>query len=872
MILRQFALRTLKYIFFLLLVLIASKDASATHNRAGEITYVQLSQFVYQATIITYTKTSSPADRPELELFWGDGTSSILPRASFQDQFGGPGSDIRRNVYVGTHTYPGPSTYTLYFEDPNRNGGVINIPNSINVPFYVESQLIISAFLGFNNSPVLLQPPIDAGVIGQPFVHNPNAYDPDGDSLSYHLIPCKGAGGVSIGGYTYPQASSFFKLDSITGDLQWDSPVLCGEYNIAILIREWRNGIQIGFVERDMQVTIVCNNPNVNEPPVVAIPSDTCITAGDLLSFLVTASDSDPTDLITLTGTGGPLEVSVSPAQFNQPITGNGSVSSQFDWQTDCAHVRLQPWQMVFKASDNDPFVNLADLASMRITVVAPAPQNLVVSPTGNNMSISWSASVCPQVSSYGVYRRAGFYGYVPSNCQTGVPSYTGYVRIATVQNTSYLDNNGGAGLAPGTDYCYMVVAEFPDGAESYASQEVCAVLEKQLPVLTNVSILGTDATTGQVYIAWSKPTDLDTLQFPSPHVYRVMRSTGIGTNIFQQVGLNNGGLDDTLFVDTGFNTRDFPYTYKIDLLFTSAGSLVEAGSSIPSSSVYLTATPSDEKVLLSWDEQVSWVNALYTIYRFNGVSFDSIGFSTSRSYTDSLLVNGQTYCYKIRSTGSYATSGYVNPIINFSQETCTSPIDNVPPCPPSVLLNQYDCPEGLATFQISPPSLGCYNDIAFYTVSYRPDLISDYQVLATLKDPFVTSWTNLDAAGVAGCYLFTATDSVGNTSQASLEICLEYCPSYELPNVFTPENDGLNDLFVPFPYQHVEAVEFIVFNRWGMRVFETADPDLMWNGKTENSGEDLPEGVYYYIGTVQERYLSGVKERELKGFIQLIR
>ena len=86
-------------------------DLMATHNRAGEITYEQISQFYYKVTITTYTKTSSPADRPELDIFWGDGTSSTLPRASFQDNFGGAGSDIRKNVYFGFHTYPGPSVY-----------------------------------------------------------------------------------------------------------------------------------------------------------------------------------------------------------------------------------------------------------------------------------------------------------------------------------------------------------------------------------------------------------------------------------------------------------------------------------------------------------------------------------------------------------------------------------------------------------------------------------------------------------------------------------------------------------------------------------------------------------------------------------------
>jgi gliding motility-associated-like protein len=178
----------------------------------------------------------------------------------------------------------------------------------------------------------------------------------------------------------------------------------------------------------------------------------------------------------------------------------------------------------------------------------------------------------------------------------------------------------------------------------------------------------------------------------------------------------------------------------------------------------------------------------------------------------------------------------------------------------------------GEVTFQFDPPPIGCYSDIAYYTVSYRPDFTSDYQVLLNLTDPLITNWTYLDSSGVAGCYLVTATDSVGNTSQSSVEICLEYCPRYELPNVFTPDGNNLNDLFVPFPYQFVDAVDLRIFNRWGLLVFETTDPDVLWNGTTENTGEELPEGVYFYVGTVDERSLTGPVKRDLKGTIQLIR
>ncbi len=861
-------------IYFFLAAVLYFNTAEATHNRAGEITYERLGQYVYKATITTYTKTSSPADRPELELFWGDGTSSVLARSSFQDQFGGPGSDIRRNTYTGIHTYPGPSIYTLYFEDPNRNGGVINIPNSINVPFYVESQLIISAFLGFNNSPVLLQPPIDQGVVGQPFVHNPNAYDPDGDSLSYELIPCKGAGGVSIGGYSYPIASSSFNLDSITGDLKWFNPVICGEYNIAILIREWRNGVQIGFVERDMQVNISCNNPNSNAPPAISSLADICVTAGDQVAFSVSAFDPDATDLITLTATGGPLEVVNSPAVFNQPVSGTGNVSSSFSWQTTCDHVRLQPWQMVFKAEDNDPFVNLVDLVSMRIRVVAPAPQNLTVTPTGNSMNVSWSPSICSDAIGYGLYRRIGFYGFTPAQCETGVPSYTGYFRIATLSglnNTSFTDNNGGSGLAAGSDYCYMVVAEFSDGGESYATQEVCAVLQKELPVLTNASIIATDAANGQVYVAWSKPTDLDTIQFPAPHKYIIQRSAGINTSSFQTVGSNIGGLNDTIFSDIGVNTVSSGFTYRIVLFATQNGTQVEVGASTPGSTVFLNASPSDNSVLLEWSESVPWVNSFYTIYRFNGSVYDSIGTSSSRAYKDSLLNNGQTYCYKIRSTSSYSAPGYIDPIINFSQETCAVPIDNVPPCPPIAIATQSYCESGNLTIEWSAPALSCGNDIAYYTVGFSPNLQTPFQPIQIISDASVLSWSITDST-ISGCYYFTATDTAGNTSAIAGNICVEYCPYYQLPNVFTPDGDGINDLFIPFPYRDVVSVEVKIFNRWGMDVFSTDDPDVLWNGKTANTGSELPAGTYYFICKVEEKFIAGNKKRELKGPIQLIR
>lgn len=69
------------------------------------------------------------------------------------------------------------------------------------------------------------------------------------------------------------------------------------------------------------------------------------------------------------------------------------------------------------------------------------------------------------------------------------------------------------------------------------------------------------------------------------------------------------------------------------------------------------------------------------------------------------------------------------------------------------------------------------------------------------------------------------------------------------VPNVFSPNDDGTNDTFLPYSDCELSVLsyEMRIFNRWGRLVFETKSIDEGWNGKAR--GEDLPAGVYaYYI------------------------
>lgn len=151
----------------------------ATHNRAGEITYVQIGEYTYRITLITYTYTKAPADRPELDIYFGDGTFETVKRIN---ELYLP-DDYKRNTYVVEHTYPGPGTFVISMEDPNRNEGVRNIPGSVNIRFALKTILQINPNLGENSTPVMLNPPIDKAAKGLVFIHNPNAFDPDRKSV-----------------------------------------------------------------------------------------------------------------------------------------------------------------------------------------------------------------------------------------------------------------------------------------------------------------------------------------------------------------------------------------------------------------------------------------------------------------------------------------------------------------------------------------------------------------------------------------------------------------------------------------------------------------------------------------------------------------
>ena len=855
-----------KTIIIVALLLLGFGSARATHNRAGEITYVQLSDLSFEITITTYTYTLSFADRPQLEIEWGDNSTSVADRVSilFLPNY------YKRNVYKINHTYPGPGVYKIVVQDPNRNADILNIPNSVNVVFSITTTLIVNPSIGKNSTPVLLNPPYDKAARGYVFIHNPGAYDPDGDSLSYAITTCTREDGKPIENYTLPPATDFIRVDAISGDLIWSTPRDTGAYNVAMEIQEWRYGKKIGVVVRDIQINVYDTD---NKPPQIGPLPDRCVEAGTVIDFLVSASDPD-NDFLQVFSTSGIYDLNTCPASFTKVDSVAGFYSSRFRWATCMEAVRNQPYDIIIKADDFNKDQNLSDIDNFQIKVLGPRPLLTGAAPEGKFVRLVWDDYGTNAIMGFNIYRREGASSFTPDSCTSGVTASAGYLRVGYIagSNTvSFLDTNGGEGLEFSKEYSYRVTAVFNNGAESKASNELASALVSGVPLITNVSVRSTSSTNGSIVVRWRRPDRLDTIPALGPYEYIISRADGVtGTEYAQIRTIATATLNETSFVDTLINTVDRGYVYRIELYNNASGNRFLIGEPGYASSLFLTASPGDRKVRFVITRNVPWINTKYDFFRLNRTTneYDPVGTSNIPEFTDNGLVNGTEYCYLVRSTGGYTSAGLPRDLLNFSQTTCATPVDNEPPCQPAITVtSQCDSLYNTVRWAITDPN--CLEDVAGYNVYYKMLTEESLSLLTVINDKSTFSYKHYPGEVVSGCYAVSAFDDIGNESLKSVMICVDSCNFYEIPNVFTPNGDDINDWLKAKTSGLVEKVDFKLFNRYGVLIFQTEEPKLNWDGTYK--GKIVSPGVYFYQCDVFERRISGLEQFHLSGFVHVI-
>jgi gliding motility-associated-like protein len=86
------------------------------------------------------------------------------------------------------------------------------------------------------------------------------------------------------------------------------------------------------------------------------------------------------------------------------------------------------------------------------------------------------------------------------------------------------------------------------------------------------------------------------------------------------------------------------------------------------------------------------------------------------------------------------------------------------------------------------------------------------------------------------------------------------------IPNVFSPDGDGINDQFY-IPNSGLKEFSIEIFNRWGIKVFESTADEIRWDG-VSTSGVKLSDGTYYFI--LKAVSTSG-KDYSTTGFLTLL-
>ncbi len=940
------------FVFFVLSI----GSSMATHIRAGEIvaTRTDCQGFTYRIMLVGYTDTGSTIDFGDGLLKFGDGNTI---RISSEDVVRTPIDDllqIEKNVYIIEHTFSGPGIFVISYFEENRNDNILNMDNSVSTPFYIETQIIIDNFFGCNNTPRLQIPPIDQGCKGAMFMHNAGAFDPDGDSLSYEFTIPKQDLNTEVFNYRNPNEQEFytaagidynkaneqgngrptFQIDPVSGNVTWDAPGLAGEYNFAFKIIEWRKigntWIQMGYVTRDMQVIIEdCDNNR----PDIEIPEDICVVAGSDIIENITATDPDGNN-VKLEAFSQILEFGGSAAATFDVPTGFNTppLVGVFKWEDIiCNAVRREPYQVVFKVTDNPPQgVKLVTFKTWNITVVAPPPSLNTVVRSGRQATLNWSKYKdefgCFEAVRMQVWRRVESNPFTPDECETGMPESAGYqlINVVDIDDVNYVDT----GLAYGAKYCYRLVAVFPEpkGGESYVSQEICIEpIDADAPVPTHVTVDKTDNLTGEITVSWRQPFDIDFGTFTKPLRYEVYRAPGFNNGTLELIG----STADTTITDNGLNTRELPYHYVIKAFDANN---VEINESVSASSVRLEAIPQLEAIDLNWSADVPWSNQVpgltHELFRDRVNAGDITEFvkiadidplENGLRYFDDGSFNGvklddkNEYCYFVKTYGSYGNPKIDIPQINFSQILCAQPIDTIPPCTPRLMIDtlicrpmnyfqtgendKYDLDDAPCDMDIFRNRLTwewddpeeCGDDNKHFELYYKKEVNDPYKLKAIVKG---FQYIDEDLTSFAGCYQIRAVDRSGNFGEFSEEVCKDNCPNFYLPNAFTPDNnDGYNDVFRTYLQDDIQqddnanlkcprfvnALTFRVFNRWGKLVYTyqsgIENPiTINWNGK-DDAGNMLPSGIYNYQVDVEFDVLDPSKKSQtFKGWVDLKR
>ncbi|WP_447642148.1 MULTISPECIES: PKD domain-containing protein [Chitinophagaceae] len=868
-----------KIIVVLLCGVLFSTQSFGHHIKGGWIGYQYTTSTstttTYQVTVYLYVSctTTGPTDKVVLGVFDGASNSTILTQSinntthynltkgTFSPCMTNPPS-ICYNIYTYQTTITlnnNTAGYVLAVQDAYRIDNIANIANSGSTGITITGTIpgtINGTSYAKNNSPQFIFQ--DTAIvchnatISLPFT----AVDQDGDSLSYSFTNGLNVTNANqntanstpsappypsltyLSGYNGSQPlGNNVTINPVTGLISGTAPATTGEYVIAVYVKEWRNGVLIDSLKKELQILV----------------NDCSLSAATLNPSYINCQDYELT------------------------FSNNSSTNiSSYLW-------------------------NFGDTKSTDNTSSAAAPTHTYSDTGTYTLKLSVKNNAGCQDSTTATVKvypgfRAGF--YTLGTCYQSPISFfdTSYCKYGNIILWSW--NFGDASTSPvqnpthqystPSNYTTALIIQSSKGCSDTATQTVIVNGKPDLKLpFTDTLICSIDSlqlhaisSSAKTY-KWSPlsstiihPETADPTVFPKDTTIYTVVVTDQGCVDSATVTVNVLDFIDVKISDTiacrGDSLTLHPTSQALSFAWTkTAGSDTLNNSNIKNPALLAT---NDDSYHIEANLGKCTANTDITIRTAN--------YPTVSVYQDTTICYGSSATL----TGTTDATNYIWSTGNNSSLTQTvTPTSTTPYTLYVTSPNSY-CPKTVsntATVRVEQPftvSLG--NDT---TIVYSQPLVL-HAALNTSDSAFTYSWTpntylsNDDSAYVTAIipkgitiqyYNVTATSPFGckTSDQIRLNI-FQTAPDIFVPTGFTPNQDGKNDIVRPILAGIKEFQFFQIFNRWGQLVFATQREGEGWNGlfhgQPQQGGSTF---VYHVRGT---DYLGNIIDKT--GTIVLIR
>ncbi len=300
----------------------------------------------------------------------------------------------------------------------------------------------------------------------------------------------------------------------------------------------------------------------------------------------------------------------------------------------------------------------------------------------------------------------------------------------------------------------------------------------------------------------------------------------------------------------------------------------ISIGFSDIATSVFAHATGRNRRVNVQWQFSQPWKTEGFAVYRKKTwqSDFDSVFYTNLTSFTDTNVRNDTNYTYKIKAFGRHYNNRIKLAVLeNWSQETQAMPqIDT--PCRQKMNLDFTECKPAKNGLSWMPED-DCLDENPKYQLYYQPSKSEPFRALFN-EPQSENTFIHINMMSNVGCYYVISSNIKNLYSAPSDTVCIDFqqCMQYELPNVFTPNGDGINDVFKALPNEYSGEFTIKIFNRWGNVVFESKDSDFEWDGANRTTKQPCSDGTYFYVAELILQGLEDTHKEILKGSITLLR